>query len=90
MHTLMVLTVGFLILAALVAIGRSRGRAGIGTGALVFLPLWLVGAAINMYVGVARAGYGVADEFPVFLVVFGVPAIAALFIWWTHRSTASQ
>ena len=35
-----------------------------------------------MWIGVSRAGYSVADEAPVFLVVFGVPAaVAALLAW---------
>ena len=49
---------------------------------LIFIALWLIGAGINMYIGVARAGYSVADEAPIFLVVFGVPAAVALFVWW--------
>jgi hypothetical protein len=44
--------------------------------------LWLVGAAVNMAIGVKRAGYTVADEAPVFLVVFAVPALVALFLRW--------
>ena len=39
-----------------------------------FILLWFIAAALNMYVGVSRAGYSVAQEFPIFLVVFGVPA----------------
>jgi len=35
-----------------------------------------------MWVGVARAGYSIAEEFPIFLLVFAIPAVVALFIWW--------
>jgi hypothetical protein len=38
-----------------------------------------------MYVGVKRAGYSVAEEAPVFLVVFAIPAAAALLAWWKLR-----
>jgi hypothetical protein len=39
-----------------------------------------------MWVGVAKAGYSVADEAPIFLVVFAVPvALALLVLWWTSR-----
>jgi hypothetical protein len=32
---------------------------------------------------VALAGYTVAEEAPIFLVVFAVPAVVALFLsWW--------
>jgi hypothetical protein len=46
--------------------------------ALWFLPGWLLVAAINMWIGVSRAGYSVAAEAPIFLVVFAVPAAVAL------------
>ena len=39
-------------------------------------------AAINMWLGVSTAGYSVADEAPVFLVVFAVPAAIAGVVWW--------
>lgn len=58
------------------------GASGIGSAALAFLPLWFIGAGINMYIGVRQAGYSVADEAPIFLVVFAIPAAAALSVWW--------
>jgi len=50
--------------------------------ALIFIPIWLGAAAINMWLGVSRAGYSVAEELPVFLAVFAIPAVVAWFIWW--------
>ena len=83
MHTLIVLAVGFALFGVLALVGRILGgTSGIATASLVFLPLWLIGAGINMYVGVTRAGYSVADETPIFLVVFAIPAAVALFTWW--------
>jgi len=70
MHTIIVLAIGFGLLVLC---------------ALVFFPLWLVGAGINMYLGVARAGYSISEEAPMFALVFGVPAIAALIVWWVLR-----
>lgn len=61
------------------------GASGIASAALLFLPLWLIGAGINMYLGVARAGYSVADEAPIFLVVFAIPAAIALLVCWRFR-----
>jgi hypothetical protein len=43
------------------------------------------GAAAECYLradGKERAGYSVADEAPIFLVVFAVPAAAAGLVWW--------
>ena len=72
-HTVKVIAGGFVLLALCVLIGRADG-------AKVFIPLWLVAAGINMWVGVARAGYSVAEEAPIFLVVFAVPAVVALLL----------
>jgi len=42
---------------------------------------------INMWVGVAKAEYSAAEEAPIFLVVFAIPAaIAILFAWWLART----
>jgi hypothetical protein len=35
-----------------------------------------------MWVGVAKAGYSVAEEAPIFVVVFAVPAVAAVLVAW--------
>ena len=35
-----------------------------------------------MWVGVSKAGYSVAEEAPIFLVVFAVPAVVALVVLW--------
>jgi hypothetical protein len=84
MHTIVVIAIGFILLALCALTGRVLGDAsGIATAALIFLPLWLVGAGINMYMGVQRAGYSVADEAPIFLLVFAVPAATAVILWWT-------
>jgi hypothetical protein len=86
MHTIIVLAVGFGLLVACAGVGYVLGGTpGLAKAVLVFLPLWLVGAGINLYVGVTRAGYSVTDEAPIFLVVFAVPAAAALAAWWFWR-----
>jgi hypothetical protein len=80
-HTVIVIGVGFVVLAACLAVGWAvGGSSALPTAAMVFLPLWLVGAAVNMAVGVKKAGYTVAEEAPVFLLVFAVPAFLALFL----------
>jgi len=86
MHTLIVIGVGFLLLAVCVALGSfAGGHAALPRAALVFVPLWLVGAAANTAIGVKRAGYTVAEELPVFLLVFAVPSLVALSLWWRLR-----
>jgi hypothetical protein len=83
MHTVIIVAVGFALLA-LCAFGGHyfNGIPGVAAGALIFLPLWLIGAGVNLYVGVKHAGYTVAEETPIFFVVFAIPAVAALLAWW--------
>jgi len=87
MHTVIVIAIGLGLLGLCALVGRLffGGSSGTATAALVFLPLWLIGAGINMYIGVTHAGYSVADEAPIGLVVFAIPAAAALLAWWTLR-----
>jgi len=80
MHTIMVLAGGLVLLAVCLLVGRYTGS--IGKGALAFIPLWLIAAAVNMWIGVNRAGYSYADEFPIFLLIFLVPAAVAAWLWW--------
>jgi hypothetical protein len=87
MHTVKVVCVGFALLVACLVVGRWGGAgqpAVVARAALVFVALWFVGAGINLWLGVSRAGYSVAEEAPIFLVVFLIPAAAALLVWWRY------
>ena len=50
--------------------------------ALVFIGLWFIAAAVNMYIGVTRAGYSFMEELPIFLLIFGAPAVVAAILRW--------
>ena len=85
MRTPLFLLVGLLLLAACMLLGRLfssnyPGAAYIAT--IAFVVLWLAISAANMWVGVSKAGYSVGDEFPIFLLIFAVPAAIALFLKW--------
>lgn len=87
MRTLVIILGGFLLLGLALLAGRWLGGAGSGPlipAAKVFIPIWLIVAVLNMWIGVARAGYSVAEEFPIFLLIFVAPAAAAAFIWWKY------
>lgn len=91
MHTVKVIGIGFALLGILlVAAPRLAISAGrpIAFAIRLFLPLWLVGALINLWIGVSRAGYTVMEEAPIFLIVFGVPAVASLLILWSTSRIA--
>lgn len=76
MHTMLVIAGGLALLALFVIVARRNGRP-FRTYLPWFVAAWLAAAAINMWVGVATAGYTVAEEFPIFLVVAGVPIAVA-------------
>jgi hypothetical protein len=91
MHTVVVLAGGFLLLGLCVLAARLLGTAtgpATAKAALAFIPLWLGAALLNMWIGVARAGYSVAAELPIFLIVFAVPAAAALYVWQRFAGTS--
>jgi hypothetical protein len=85
-HTLKVISLGLALLAICLVVGRLTGgnspSAQVARASLAFIPLWAVGAAINMWIGVAKAGYTVVEEAPVFALVFGAPAVIAVGVWW--------
>ncbi|KAJ8134515.1 hypothetical protein OY671_012272, partial [Metschnikowia pulcherrima] len=85
MHTVIVIAGGSSALAVFVLVARFFGgdaSGAIGTAVKIFSPVWLVCASVNMWIGVSRAGYSVADEAPISASVFGSPASAGSFIWW--------
>ncbi|MGQ7847686.1 hypothetical protein ACUNV4_24550 [Granulosicoccus sp. 3-233] len=78
MHTVMVLSGGFVLLAIFCGIGWFRAReAGLGRAVQLFIPVWFVAALVNMAVGVLGAGYTVMEELPILLVIFAIPAEVA-------------
>ena len=79
------LLVGFLLLAVCMLLGRlfSSNYPGATYAATIeFVALWLGVSAANLWVGVAKAGYTLDEEFPIFLLIFAVPAIVAIFLKW--------
>ena len=85
MHTIMVIVGGFLMLGLCLVAGRVIGGTGgqaMVTAVKVFILIWLGATLFNMWVGVTRAGYSVSEEFPIFLLVFAIPVVVTLVIWW--------
>jgi hypothetical protein len=86
MHTLLVIAIGLVVLGLCAFVGNTLGGAsGTAVGTLVFLPVWFIGAGINLLIGVKKAGYSIAEEAPIFLVVFAAPAVLALLAWWRYH-----
>lgn len=83
MRTLIIIAGGLLLAGLFVFAGRLiGGNAAMITAAKIFIALWLAAAGLNMWIGVSRAGYSVAEELPIFLLIFALPAVAAGFVWW--------
>ncbi|HET7031960.1 MAG TPA: hypothetical protein VFJ48_02470 [Casimicrobiaceae bacterium] len=80
-----VIILGGLVLLGLFALAGWRfgeGTRGLATASIGFVGIWLIIALANMWVGVTRAGYSVAEELPIFAVIFVVPAAVAAIVWW--------
>jgi hypothetical protein len=83
MRTATIIAIGFILLAICLLAPRLAGRPEWSvTGAKLFIGLWLLAALVNMWIGVSRAGYSVAEELPIFLLIFALPAAGAGFAWW--------
>jgi hypothetical protein len=85
MRTAIIIAIGLIVLAVCVLGPRLAGRAEwTAAGAQAFIALWLAAALVNLWLGVSRAGYSVAEELPIFLVIFALPAALAAYVWWKY------
>lgn len=82
MHVLMVIGGGLLLLGVFVLFGWlwSASAVGMVIAAKLFMPVWLLIACTNMWVGVTQAGYSVRDESLILLIVLVVPVLLAAFV----------
>ncbi len=85
MRTVLFLLAGSLLMAALLILARlfsehfpSAPNWALGGG----LALWLAATGTNMWIGVSKAGYSVGEELPILLLLFGLPAVAAVLLRW--------
>ena len=85
MRTIIFIVCGFLLWGACLGAARlilGVGAASMATATVVFVAVWFIVAAINMAVGILKAGYSFGEEFPIFLLIFALPALAAIFVNW--------
>ena len=69
MHMLMLILGGLILLAVFYTVMRAALP--------LYLGLWFIACVVNMWIGVAQAGYTTIEELLVFVSAFGVPALAA-------------
>jgi len=85
MRTSLFLLAGLLLLGATFVLTRlfaSNYQNAPTVALVIYLLVWLALTAFNMWTGVTRAGYGAMEELPIFLLLFGIPAIAAVLVRW--------
>ena len=85
MRTLLFLVAGLLLLAAFLLLAKlfsPNYPDATRLATIAYVTLWFIIAGVNMWVGVARAGYSVAEELPIFLLIFGVLAAVAILLKW--------
>jgi hypothetical protein len=85
MRTALFLTSGLLLMASILILARlfSEHFPSAPDWALALgLSLWPAATGANMWIGVSKAGYAVADELSILLLLFAVPAVAAVLTRW--------
>lgn len=81
MRTAVIILVGFIVWGACLGVARVLGGGSIPAlvrATRTFMVFWFMVTVMNMWVGVTQAGYAASEELPIFALIFGVPAIAAL------------
>jgi hypothetical protein len=84
MRTLILIATGFVLWGTLLGLAKAFGPAPtrMHAATIIFVVLWGVIAAVNMYIGVSRAGYTVREELPIFLLIWLAPVVPALLVRW--------
>ncbi len=85
MRTALILAVGFLFLAASTIFSKlftEHYPTATTWTVYAFLSLWFIATAFNMWIGVSKAGYSIGEELPIMLLLFAIPALAALVLKW--------
>lgn len=84
MHTVLVILAGAILLGLFLLFGHLWGGTtpSLAIAAKLFIPAWVGISIANLWVGVSRAGHSVAEETPILLLVFLVPAILAVLLAW--------
>ncbi len=85
MRTALFLASGLLLMASIPIPARlfsERFPSAPNWALALGLSLWLAATGANMWIGVSKACYSVAEELPILLLLFAVPAVAAALIRW--------
>ena len=85
MRTILFLVSGLLLMSSFLIVAKlfSEHFPSAPSWALALgLGLWLAVTGVNMWIGVFKAGYSVAEELPILALLFLMPAVAAILVRW--------
>jgi hypothetical protein len=85
MRTILFLVSGLLLMSSFLIVAKlfSEHFPSAPNWALALgLGLWLAVTGVNMWIGVSKAGYSVAEELPILALLFLMPAVAAILVRW--------
>ena len=85
MRTILFLVAGLFLMASFLIVAKMFSEhfpSAPNWAVILGLSLWLMITATNMWIGVSKAGYSVADELPILLLLFAVPAAAVVLVRW--------
>ena len=85
MRTAIIIVAGLVLWGICLGIAKltanlSPSSATIATAA--FIAIWLVLAAVNMWLGISTAGFTFMQELPIFLLIFLLPSAVAALVKW--------
>lgn len=86
MRTAIIILLGFVLWAMCLGVARlttgATGGPPMTLATSLFIALWFIAAAVNMWFGVTRAGYSFQEELPIFLLIFLLPTVVAVLVKW--------
>ena len=85
MRTTLFLLAGILLLAAFLILARlfsTNYPSAMNWATALFVVFWFAITGANMWVGVNKAGYSPSEEFPILLLLFGLPTVLAVLLRW--------
>ncbi|MDZ4299160.1 MAG: hypothetical protein U0998_03565 [Moraxellaceae bacterium] len=81
MRTLTLIVIGLLLAAGLLRLAPAAYRT---VTVVAFTILWLGVCGWNLQLGLSH-GYTMAEELPIHLALFGLPAAFIWSVWWRQR-----
>lgn len=86
MRTLLFIVGGLFVYFLLLLTTPRTDRRAVTRISLIFIGGWFLVALGNMWYGVTNAGYTLAEELPIALLIFVPPVIPAALVWFKYRT----